>query len=143
MTGTLSIVYRAIATHLSHKAGLTKPAAQTGAVTLIQHFGSAVSSNVHFHMLFLDGVYVERSDGSLRFRWVRAPTSTELAGLTQTLAQRLSLTPNGMPAAPTTPISVAGWSQYLTSMVWPGSSSGARRRRAWKGRMRYEHRRAS
>lgn len=41
------------------------------------------------HMLFLDGVYVERPAGSLRFRWVKAPTSAELAGLTQTLARRI------------------------------------------------------
>ena len=40
-------------------------------------------------MLFLDGVYIERPDGSLRFRWVKAPTSAELAGLTQTLARRI------------------------------------------------------
>jgi len=40
-------------------------------------------------MLFLDGVYIERPDGSRRFRWVKAPTSAELAGLTQTLAQRI------------------------------------------------------
>ena len=32
--------------------------AKTGAVTLIQRFGSALNLNVHFHMLFLDGVYV-------------------------------------------------------------------------------------
>jgi hypothetical protein len=29
-------------------------------------------------MLFLDVVYVERPDGSVRFRWVKAPTSAEL-----------------------------------------------------------------
>ncbi len=40
-------------------------------------------------MLFLDGAYVERSEGSVRFRWVKAPTSTELARLAQTLAQRI------------------------------------------------------
>ncbi len=40
-------------------------------------------------MLFLDGVYVERPDGSLRFRWVKAPTSAELTGLAQTLARRV------------------------------------------------------
>jgi hypothetical protein len=44
--------------------------AHTGAVTLIQRFGSALNLNLHFHMLFLDGVYVERSDGCVRFRWV-------------------------------------------------------------------------
>ena len=40
-------------------------------------------------MLFLDGVYVDRPDGSLRFRWVKAPTSAELTRLTQTLALRI------------------------------------------------------
>jgi hypothetical protein len=29
----------------------------TGAMTLIQRFGSALNLNMHFHMLFLDGVY--------------------------------------------------------------------------------------
>lgn len=69
----LGIVYRVIATHLVRKAGLTKRIARTGAVTLIQRFGSALNLNVHFHMLFLDGVYVENPDGSARFRWVGAP----------------------------------------------------------------------
>jgi hypothetical protein len=40
-------------------------------------------------MLFLDGVYIERADGRLRFRWVKAPTSAELNQLTQTLARRI------------------------------------------------------
>jgi len=40
-------------------------------------------------MLFLDGVYVERPDGSLRLRCVKAPTSAELTGLAQTLARRI------------------------------------------------------
>ena len=47
MTGVLGIVYRAISTHLTHKAGFTKPTAQTGAVTLIQHIGSALNLNIH------------------------------------------------------------------------------------------------
>jgi hypothetical protein len=33
-------------------------------------------------MLFLNGVYVERQDGSLKFRWVKAPTTAVLARLT-------------------------------------------------------------
>jgi len=41
----LGIVYRAIETHLIHKAGLTRAAAHTGAVTLIQCFGSALNLN--------------------------------------------------------------------------------------------------
>lgn len=40
-------------------------------------------------MLFLDGVYVEQSHGSARFRWVKAPTSPELTQLTHTIAHRV------------------------------------------------------
>ena len=89
MGRALGIVYRCIATHLIRKAGFTRKTARTGAVTLIQRFGSALNLNVHFHMLFLDGVYIERADGGLRFRWVKAPTSAELNELTQTLARRI------------------------------------------------------
>jgi hypothetical protein len=36
------------------------------------------------------GVYVECPDGSLRFRWVKAPTSEEITKLTDTLARRIN-----------------------------------------------------
>jgi hypothetical protein len=59
MGAVLAIVYRAIATHLTRKAGFRAKRARTGAVTLIQRFGGALNLNLYFHMLFLDGVYVE------------------------------------------------------------------------------------
>ena len=40
-------------------------------------------------MLFLDGVYAGDT-GSAKFRWVKAPTSSELDQLTHTIAQRLA-----------------------------------------------------
>jgi hypothetical protein len=90
MGQVLGIVYRVIATHLIHKAGLTRAIARTGAVTLIQCFGSSLNLNVHFHMLFLDGVYVEGRPGTLkRFQWVKAPSSDELTRLTHTIARRV------------------------------------------------------
>ena len=91
MTRVLGIVYRAIATHLTHKVGFTKPMAQTGAVTLIQCFGGALNLNIHFHMLFLDGVYTGGSNGHpLRFRRVKAPTKDGLIKLTHTIAHRVA-----------------------------------------------------
>jgi len=45
---------------------------------------------IHFHLLFLDGVYVDRFDGSARFRWVCAPTTQELTQLSQTIARRVA-----------------------------------------------------
>jgi hypothetical protein len=88
MGQVLGIVYRTIATHLIKKAGLTHNTAHTGAVTLIQRFGSALNLNIHFHMLFLDGVYIDGPNG-VRFRWVKAPTSAELTALAHTMAQRI------------------------------------------------------
>jgi hypothetical protein len=91
MTGVLGIVFRTIATHLAHKAGFTKPMAQAGTVTLIQCFGGALNLNIHFHMLFLDGVYIGGSNGHpLRFRSVKAPTKDELIKLTHTIAHRVA-----------------------------------------------------
>jgi len=69
MSKALKIVYRVISTYLIKKTGHSKKTARTGAVTLIQRFGSALNLNIHFHMLFLDGVYVDdaNSEGGQRF----------------------------------------------------------------------------
>ena len=89
MGRVLGIVYRAISTHLIKRAGYSKQTARTGAVILIQRFGSALNLNIHFHMLFLDGVYIDGPDGAARFRWVRAPTTEELTKLSHTIAHRV------------------------------------------------------
>jgi hypothetical protein len=91
MTGALAIVYRAIATHLARKAGFTMATAQTGAVTLVQRFGSALNLNIHFHMLFLDGVYTGGTNSHpVRFRRIKAPTAEDLVKLTHTIASRVA-----------------------------------------------------
>ncbi|GMQ83874.1 MAG: hypothetical protein BMS9Abin06_0618 [Gammaproteobacteria bacterium] len=45
MGKVLGIVYRTIATQLIHEAGHTQATARTGAVTLIQRFGSTLNLN--------------------------------------------------------------------------------------------------
>jgi hypothetical protein len=66
------MVYRAVLTDLIKRAGFTVASgAKTGAVTLIQRFGSALNLNVHFHMLFLDGAYTLEDQGP-RFHRARA-----------------------------------------------------------------------
>ncbi len=68
MGQVLGIVYRAIASHLIKVAGYHHETAQTGAVTLVQRFGSALNLNIHFHILFLDGVYVTTGEPPQRSR---------------------------------------------------------------------------
>ena len=41
---------------------------RTGSVTAVQRFGSALNLNLHFHAIFLDGIYARAGDGRLTFR---------------------------------------------------------------------------
>ena len=90
MRRVLGIVYRAISAHLSKKAGFTRKTAQSGAVTLIQRFGSALNLNVHFHMLFLEGVYTTTPCGKTRFHRVNAPDQQKLVALVHTISHRVA-----------------------------------------------------
>ena len=88
MSRVLGLVYRAIETHLIQQAGSTRATAKSGAVTLIQRFGSALNLNVHFHMLFLDGVYLIDRELPV-FRQLSAPRPQALEQLIHTISQRV------------------------------------------------------
>ena len=83
------VVYRAISTCLIKKTGFTVASAKTGAVTLIQRFGSAPNLNIHFHMLFLDGAYDFKRRRPTFHRAPR-PTRAELTKLLRTIGQRVA-----------------------------------------------------
>jgi len=85
----LGAVYRTISGHLLALAGVRRAAGHTGSVTLIQRFGSALNLNVHFHMIFVDGVYVTEGSGAPVFRAVRSPGAVELQALVQQMAERI------------------------------------------------------
>jgi hypothetical protein len=71
VTPVLQVVHRVITRHLLGQAGLKADEADSGAVTLIQRFGSAANLNIHLHCLVLDGVYRRGSDGEPVFVEVR------------------------------------------------------------------------
>ena len=77
----LQIIHRVIATHLIKQAGIKRSAAATGAVTLIQRFGSAANLNIHLHGLVLDGVYCTTGEGVPVFHPAPALTSEKLQAL--------------------------------------------------------------
>jgi len=64
--------------------------AHTGVVTLIQRLGSALNLNLHFHVLFIDGVFSLKGNGQLRFHRVNAPTSKELNALVAAISERVA-----------------------------------------------------
>lgn len=57
ITPVLAVTQRAIHSHLIQQTSVERTKAASGAVTLIQRFGSAANLNIHLHGLWLDGVY--------------------------------------------------------------------------------------
>ncbi len=89
VTAVLAVVQRAISTFVIQQSGFTVASgARTGAVTLIQRFGSALNLNVHLHMLFLDGAYCFRGNRTT-FHRARRPTGEELNRLLDALSRRI------------------------------------------------------
>jgi hypothetical protein len=62
---------------------------QCGAVTQIQRFGSSVNLNVHFHVAFLDGVFIRNAVGRAVFRPAPAPTREELGTILRHVERRV------------------------------------------------------
>ena len=65
ITSLLQVVHRVLTGFLLVQAGLRAGEAGSGAVTLIQRFGSAANLNIHLHCLVLDGVYRRGESGAV------------------------------------------------------------------------------
>jgi len=88
LTPLQRIVHRVITGFLLEQAGLKRSAAYTGAVTLIQRFGSAGNLDIHLHCLVLDGVH-RCTEGEPLFDEARAPSGDDLEGLLDKLIARV------------------------------------------------------
>ena len=88
LSPVLQVIHRALSTFVIHQAGLTQAQAQTGAVTLIQRFGSAANLNIHLYCLMLDGVY-RLTDGVPIFQAIPAPTTDQLQTVLTRIITRL------------------------------------------------------
>lgn len=89
MSEVLGIINRAVETQLIKKAGLTKKSgARSGAVTFVQRFGGSINLNIHFHQIYLDGVYTFE-DGKAQFHTVDPPSSKEMEKLVRQIANRV------------------------------------------------------
>src|SRR4030095_7188220 len=70
--------------------GYARANIQPGSVTFIQRFGSAINLNLHFHFVFLEGVYLDRTDQGLKPRFVQGepPSDTDIAAVVQKISRR-------------------------------------------------------
>ncbi len=91
MREVLNIAINTVSSHLCKKAGFKNSTAKTGAVTLIQRFGGSINLNVHFHMLFLDGVYeLDNDDKPSKFHITNTPTINELGEVLDKIIKRIT-----------------------------------------------------
>jgi len=71
--------------------GFERANMQPGSVTCIQRFGSALNLNLHFHVIFLEGIYVDRTAQGLRPRFVQGEprTNADIAAVVQKISRRV------------------------------------------------------
>jgi len=89
-----TIIRTTIGQYYMNKAvarGLKRASLQPGSVTFMQRFGSALNVNFHFHCVFLEGVYLDRTDQGLKPRFVTAepPTDADIATVVQKISRRV------------------------------------------------------
>src|SRR5438093_831705 len=71
--------------------GHARSTVHPGSVTFIQRFGSALNLHVHYHLLFLEGVYLDRTDQGLKPRFLTGepPTDADIADVVQKISHRV------------------------------------------------------
>ena len=91
MAKALDITHSAVSKYYRTKAGVAKPKAKSGAVTLIQRFGGSLNLNVHFHQLFIDGSYkLGLQNEPVDFIVTTPPTLPELDQVLAQIIKRLT-----------------------------------------------------
>ena len=87
ITEVLTIINRVIHGYYKKKSRIATPL--TGAVTFIQRFGGSLNLNIHFHILYIDGVFAQQND-KLEFHPVPKPTQDEILTTVTRIASRLN-----------------------------------------------------
>jgi len=89
-----TIIRTTIGQYYVHKIsarGFERASLYPGSVTFIQRFGSALNLNLHFHVICLEGVYLDRTAAGHKPRFVMAepPTDNDIAAVIQKISRRV------------------------------------------------------
>jgi len=73
------------------KSGIERQKVQPGSVTCIQRFGGAINLNVHYHVVFLEGVYLDRTEAGLKPRFIKGapPSDADITEVLQKISRRV------------------------------------------------------
>src|SRR5215813_1875016 len=89
-----TIIRTTIGQYYVHQAvtrGVPRDQVQPGSVTFMQRFGSALNLNRHFHCVFLEGVYLDRTDQGRKPRFLQGepPSDADVADVLQKISHRV------------------------------------------------------
>jgi hypothetical protein len=75
------------------KRGAERQKVQAGSVTFLQRFGGALQLNLHDHLIALEGVFLDRTEGlTPRFVKGEPPSDADVAEVIQTISRRVMRT---------------------------------------------------
>jgi hypothetical protein len=95
LTATVhTIIRNTIAQYVVNQAvkrGVERQKVQPGSVTFIQRFGSALNANTHFHVIVIEGVFLDRTDQGLKPRFIKVdpPSDADIAGVVRKISRRV------------------------------------------------------
>jgi hypothetical protein len=87
----LQIFVRTVFASIRRRAGIaaSNRKARCGAVGFIQRFSDALNLDPHIHLMSLDGLYIDDSNGNPVFRRVGPPTDAEVARVAERVHRRV------------------------------------------------------
>jgi hypothetical protein len=93
-----TVMHRTISQYYINEAvkrGIDRKQAQAGSVIFLQSFGGSINANLHCHFVFLERVYVDRSEQGLKARFVKLEPATDnnIAEVVSKIRQRVISSP--------------------------------------------------
>ena len=73
------------------KRGAERHKVQAGSVTFLQRAGGSLNANLHYHVLVIEGVFLDRSDQGLTPRFVKGepPSDADVAEVIRKISRRV------------------------------------------------------
>jgi hypothetical protein len=73
------------------KRGAERHKVQAGSVTFLQRFGGSLNANLHYHLIAIEGVFLDRADQGLKSCFLKAdpPSDADIAMVLQKISHRV------------------------------------------------------
>ena len=73
------------------KRSVKRQKVQPGSITFLQRFGGSLNANLHYHVIVMEGVFLDRTDQGLKPRFLKGepPSDADVATVVQKISRRV------------------------------------------------------